>query len=239
MAGRSLFGMAAAPLAGATSDWLGSRWRVAAWALVIGTTGMALMTSGAPAAILAGVALCAVTRGSMPTIATSLSGDIVSPGQRGRAIGLLHTAGDLCPAAMDWLAWPLSYLRRAVRRGPDPRPVGSAMRSAGHLGCGIGHAAPSTRFAGYIDTTPLVDLNVPAYVAQRQGTGYLVGNGSDHLGEETLIWPLTASGSCGACPPLPALRRGERPGVHDSNGRPGASTASQVLCPRGHRAPCP
>ena len=110
MAGRSLFGIPAAPLAGALSDWLGSRWKVAVWVLAIGTTGMILIAFGAPPAILTGLSLCAVTRGSVPVIATSLTGDIISHRQRGRAIGLLHTAGDIGsaigpPAAYALLPW--------------------------------------------------------------------------------------------------------------------------------------
>lgn len=94
-AGRTLLSMVAAPLAGTVSDWLGSRWRVAAWGLGIGIISMALMAWGAPMAILAGIALGAVAGGSVQALVTALTGDAVSQAQRGRAIGLLHTAGDL------------------------------------------------------------------------------------------------------------------------------------------------
>ena len=63
MAGRTLLSMAAAPLAGTTSDRLGSRWAVAAWVLALGVVSMALVTGRTPAVILAGVALGAVTGG--------------------------------------------------------------------------------------------------------------------------------------------------------------------------------
>jgi MFS family permease len=110
MAGRTLLSTAAAPLAGATSDWLGSRWKVTAWGLAIGIISMALVAWGTPTAILIGVSLGAVTGGSVQTLVTALTGDLVSQAQRGRAIGLLHTASDLGsaigpPAAYILIPW--------------------------------------------------------------------------------------------------------------------------------------
>lgn len=110
MAGRTLLSMVAAPLAGTASDWLGSRWGVAAWGLAIGAVGMALVAWAAPLAILIGVSLGAVAGGSVQALVTALTGDLVSHAQRGRAIGLLHTAGDLGsaigpPAAYALMPW--------------------------------------------------------------------------------------------------------------------------------------
>ena len=125
-AGRTLLSMVAAPLAGTISDWLGSRWRVAAWGLTIGIIGMALVAWGESRAILAGVSLGAVASGSVQALVTALTGDLVSQAQRGRAIGLLHTAGRpgqrhraagrLRFDAVDWAARGVSALRGAVRR---------------------------------------------------------------------------------------------------------------------------
>jgi len=110
MAGRALLGTVAAPLAGTMSDWLGSRWKVAAWGLAIGVISMALVAWGAPIAILTGISLGAVAGGSVQALVTALTGDLVSQAQRGRAIGLLHTAGDLGsaigpPAAYALILW--------------------------------------------------------------------------------------------------------------------------------------
>ena len=110
MAGRALLGTVAAPLAGTASDWLGSRWKVAAWGLAIGIIGMALVAWGTPTAILTGLSLGAVAGGSVQALVTALTGDLVSQAQRGRAIGLLHTAGDLGsaigpPAAYVLMPW--------------------------------------------------------------------------------------------------------------------------------------
>jgi MFS family permease len=107
VAGRMLLSMVAAPLAGAASDWLGSRWRVAAWGLSIGVVSMALVAWGAPIAILIGVSLSAVAGGSVQALVTALTGDLVSQAQRGRAIGLLHTAGDLGSAIGPPVAYAL------------------------------------------------------------------------------------------------------------------------------------
>ncbi len=107
MAGRTLLSMIAAPLAGTASDRLGSRWGVAGWGLAIGIIGMALVAWGAPIAILVGVSLGAVAGGSVQALVTVLTGDLVSQAQRGRAIGLLHTAGDLGSAIGPPVAYAL------------------------------------------------------------------------------------------------------------------------------------
>jgi len=106
-AGRTSLSMLAAPLAGAASDRLGSRWQVCAWALAIGAAGMSLAAGTAPAAILAGIALAAAASGGIQTLTTALTGDLVSQEQRGRAIGLLHTAGDLGSAVGPPVAYAL------------------------------------------------------------------------------------------------------------------------------------
>ena len=94
-AGKILLSVVAAPLAGTASDRLGSRWGVTTWGLAIGIISMTLVAWDAPIAILTGVGLAAVSSGSVQTLVTALTGDLVSQAQRGRAIGLLHTVGDL------------------------------------------------------------------------------------------------------------------------------------------------
>jgi MFS family permease len=68
---------------------------------------MTLVAWDAPMAILTGVALGAVTVGSVQALVTALTGDVVSLAQRGRAIGLLHTAGDLGSAIGPLVAYAL------------------------------------------------------------------------------------------------------------------------------------
>jgi len=107
MASRTVFSMGAAPLCGVLSDRLGSRWSVLAWTIGAGLVGFALMALSNLAAVLIGVALTAAASGGMQSLATTLTGDLVSPAQRGRAIGLLHTVGDAGSAVGPPLAYAL------------------------------------------------------------------------------------------------------------------------------------
>jgi MFS family permease len=107
MAGRTLLSTGAAPVAGAASDRLGSRWKVALWTLAMGAIGMALIALGGPAAVLAGLSLGAVAGGGVRTVSASIVGDSTERGERGRAVGLLHTAGDLGSAVGPPVAYAL------------------------------------------------------------------------------------------------------------------------------------
>ena len=78
-----------------------------AWSLVIGATGMALLAVGGPVSILAGMSAVAISGGSLQSLAMTLTGDSVSFSQRGRAIGLLHTAGDFGSAIGPSMAYGL------------------------------------------------------------------------------------------------------------------------------------
>jgi MFS family permease len=117
MAGRTSLSIVAAPAAGTASDRFGSRWRVAGWMLVAGAAGMALLAQPGPAAILAGLGLAAVAGGGIQVLATTLTGDLASAAQRGRALGWLNTAGDLgsalgppvAYALLPWLGLPVVY----------------------------------------------------------------------------------------------------------------------------------
>lgn len=116
-AGRTLFSMLSAPLSGAVSDWLKSRWRVAAWGLAMAVASMLLISWDAIITVLVGIALGALASGGIQALVTAVIGDLVQTRQRGRAIGLLHTAGDLGSAAgplaayalLPWLGLPWIY----------------------------------------------------------------------------------------------------------------------------------
>jgi len=56
---------------------------------------MVLLSRSTTAEILLGLLLGAVAGGSVQALVTALTGDLVKPAQRGRAIGALHTIGDL------------------------------------------------------------------------------------------------------------------------------------------------
>lgn len=93
-----------APAAGHWSDRAGSRWRVTVWTLVPGLMGMGLLALGAPLAIVPGVLLSAIAGGSNQSLATAVLGDAAGE-RRGRALGGMHTFGDLGSA----IAPPLAY----------------------------------------------------------------------------------------------------------------------------------
>lgn len=102
----TLVSLAAAPLAGQASDRVGQRWRVAAAALLPGLLGLALLIFGPPLAIVPGVLLTAIAGGSSQSLSTAMLGDYAGE-RRGRALGWMHTFGDLSSAAAPMLAYAL------------------------------------------------------------------------------------------------------------------------------------
>ncbi len=92
---RTILSMFAAPMAGSLSDRLRNRWVVTIAALITGAIGMLLLVSSEPIIILIGIGFTAVSGGSVQALVTTRTGDMVDETQRGKAIGLLHTAGDL------------------------------------------------------------------------------------------------------------------------------------------------
>lgn len=105
LAARSILSMVASPFCGALSDRAGSRWGVMFWAMAAGALGFALLAFDGLLVILAGLILSAVFSGGVQALTTALTGDLAPPQQRGRAIGLLHTTGDLGSA----LGPPVAY----------------------------------------------------------------------------------------------------------------------------------
>ncbi len=103
----TLIAMGSAPLLGAVSDRAPSRWSVVAAGLIPGIVGFALLTLGAPWAILAGVPLTAVTSGSNLSLSTTLIGDLTQAGQQSKRLGMLFTVGDLASAVGPPLAYAL------------------------------------------------------------------------------------------------------------------------------------
>jgi MFS family permease len=104
---QTLFSMAAAPLAGTLSDRVNSRWRVVTVGLVAGTVGFGLLAWDLLFSVLIGILLIAAAKGSVQSLATAMTGDVVSRAQRGRAIGLLHTVGDFASAVGPGIAYLL------------------------------------------------------------------------------------------------------------------------------------
>jgi MFS family permease len=107
MAGRTLLGILAAPLAGVASDKIGSRRRVTSAGLFIGMIGMFLVSRDNPHTILIGIVLGAIAGSSLQALTTAIVGDTAGDVYRGRAIGLLHTSGDLGSALGPLVAYAL------------------------------------------------------------------------------------------------------------------------------------
>jgi MFS family permease len=92
---RTILSMFAAPLAGSLSDKSGNRWGVTMTGLIFGSIGMLLLIRPDPVFILVGIGFSAIAGGSIQALVTTRTGDLVDQEQRGKAIGLLHTSGDL------------------------------------------------------------------------------------------------------------------------------------------------
>ena len=92
---RTILSMFAAPLAGSLSDKSGNRWGVTMAGLIFGSIGMFLLLRPDPVFILVGIGFSAIAGGSIQALVTTRTGDLVDQEQRGKAIGLLHTSGDL------------------------------------------------------------------------------------------------------------------------------------------------
>ena len=92
---RTILSMFAAPFAGSMTDQLGNRWSVTIIGLIIGAIGMVFLIRGELIVILLGICFTALASGSIQALVTTRTGDLVNLSQRGKAIGLLHTVGDL------------------------------------------------------------------------------------------------------------------------------------------------
>ncbi len=103
----TLIATASTPVAGRLSDRAANRWHVAARGLLPGVLGYAVLSTGAPIAIVGGLMLVSVTSGSNMNLSTALIGDLSRQGQYGRRLGALFTLGDLASALGPPLAFAL------------------------------------------------------------------------------------------------------------------------------------
>jgi MFS family permease len=94
----TLISMFSAPLAGHWSDRRHNRWQIVALGLFPGVLGMLFLAFGQPVTIVGGILLAAIAGGSNQSLATTVLGDVTASGRRGRALGWMHTFGDLSSA---------------------------------------------------------------------------------------------------------------------------------------------
>lgn len=104
---RTILSMIAAPLAGSMSDKSGNRWGITFIGLFLGALGMLILVATSIWIILIGISLTAIAGGTVQALVTTRTGDMVDKNRRGKAIGLLHTAGDLGSALGPLTAYAL------------------------------------------------------------------------------------------------------------------------------------
>lgn len=92
--GRSLVSLAGAPVAGFLSDRAGQRWPLMAGALALAAGGAWLMGAELGLALV-GALLAWSAAGAVQALAPAIIGDRVASTQRGRAISVIYTFGDL------------------------------------------------------------------------------------------------------------------------------------------------
>lgn len=97
--------LVSAPLTGLLSDRAGDRLRLGRGLLLLGGLAMLLLALPHPLALFLGFLVGVVVSGGLQTLAIALVGDGSQGQERGRAMGLLHTVGDLTSA----LGPPLAY----------------------------------------------------------------------------------------------------------------------------------
>ena len=95
LAARTLISLGSAGILGEWSDRLGSRWGLLAISLGLGAIGMVVFAISDWVAFMFGALVGAIASGSIQSLATALVGDLSSPTDRGRNLGIFNTAGDL------------------------------------------------------------------------------------------------------------------------------------------------
>jgi MFS family permease len=92
---RMILSMAASPLIGIISDRMGNRWKSIFVMLFFSGVSMFLIGKERSYFILIGIFLASIASGSLQTLTSAVVGDAVMPAQRGKAVSLLYTSGDL------------------------------------------------------------------------------------------------------------------------------------------------
>lgn len=129
--GRSLVSLVGSPLAGLLSDRAGRRWPLLSGALALSAGGAWLMGGGIGAA-MGGAFLAWIAAGAAHGLVPAIVGDRVDASQRGRAMSVIYTLGDLGSALGPPLALGLAA----------SLPIGVIYRAcAGLLGLTAGYAA--------------------------------------------------------------------------------------------------
>ncbi len=92
---RTIAGIGGGPASGWLSDRLQRRWGVMAGILLIGALGLALMTAPTFGAAIIGALLVALMGPGVQALSPSIIGDRAAAAERGRALAVVFTVGDL------------------------------------------------------------------------------------------------------------------------------------------------
>lgn len=107
LASRTLISLIGAPIAGAGSDFIGSRWGLLAASLLLGAMGIGAFGVPGIAALIIGSLASAAASGGIQSLATTLVGDLSERAKYGTNMGVLHSAGDLASAIGPLAAYAL------------------------------------------------------------------------------------------------------------------------------------
>ena len=104
---RMIVSMTASPLVGILSDRVGNRWMTILVMLLLCGVSMVLIVEESWLLFFMGIILASMTTGGLQTLTTAVVGDEVSSAQRGKAISILYTSGDLGSALGPIVAYAL------------------------------------------------------------------------------------------------------------------------------------
>lgn len=92
---RAMISLVGAPLSGYFSDLAGRRWPVLAAVLAVGMVGAWLMGATLPALALLGAVIAYTSGSGVQALTPAIIGDRTGKAQRGRALSVIYTMGDL------------------------------------------------------------------------------------------------------------------------------------------------
>lgn len=107
LAARTLISVVGAPIAGTLSDRAKHRWGWLTIMLCIGAIGTGIMPAPNLLALVLGIIASSLASGGTQSLTTALIGDLSTPSEHGKNLGLFYTAGDLGSAIGPIVAYAL------------------------------------------------------------------------------------------------------------------------------------
>ena len=107
LAVRTLISVIGAPMAGTFSDRAKHRWGWLTISLCIGAIGMGVLPAPNWVALMLGILASSLASGGIQSLTTALIGDLSTPSEHGKNLGLFYTAGDFSSAVGPIVAYAL------------------------------------------------------------------------------------------------------------------------------------